>query len=352
MDVSPEPGVRTPTEPPATSPPSHPLPYETPPPGLQEVPRTDRRAAAALVLATVLWGAGFTWAKAAGEGVHRATGLPDGSMFGPVFILAWRFLIAAAVLFVVVPAARRGWTRGALLRTLGVGGTLAVSLIVQHLGLDRTSEAVSAFLTSLTILFVPLLSWAVFRKPPAPLLWAGVFMATAGILLMTGATPAGFGTGEALGLACAALFAVYILAVNAAAAVDANPWRLTAGQFLVTAVLCFATCLFVKGGPRNLWPPAMPHVLGHGQVWPNVLLLSLFPTIGAFVLLNVYQPRLDPTRAALIYLIEPIVAAAWAWVAVDRRLGATAIAGAGLILVANILVEVLAARAKRKAAGG
>jgi drug/metabolite transporter (DMT)-like permease len=302
-----------------------------------------------LVLATVLWGAGFTWAKAAGESVHRAMALPDGSMFGPVFVLGWRFLVAGLAVLIVIPAARRGWTWAGVRRSLGVGTTLSAGLIVQHLGLDRTSEAVSAFLTSLTILFVPLMAWGLFRKPPAPLLWAGVFVATAGIWLLTGATATGFGPGEGLGLACAALFAVYILAVNAAAKSE-PAWRLTVGQFLVTSVLCFVTCLFATGGRHGLAPSVAADILAHREVWQNVLLLSLFPTLGAFVLLNIYQPRIDPTRAALIYLIEPIVAAAWAWAAVGRKLGAQSLVGAGLILVANVLVEMLAARGKRRAA--
>jgi drug/metabolite transporter (DMT)-like permease len=320
------------------------LEYE---PAAEEPPK-DHRAALGLVLATVLWGAGFTWAKAAGEGVHRATGLPDGSMFGPVFVLAWRFLIAGVAIVAFVPAARRGWTRAAMARSVGVGVALAAGLVVQHLGLDRTSEAVSAFLTSLTILFVPLIVLVVFRKPPAPLLWAGVVVATAGIWLMTGAAPAGFGVGEVLGLACAVLFAVYILAVNSAAR-TVPTWQLTAGQFLVVSVLCFATCLFVDGGPHCLSPRGMASALTHDRVWRHVLLLSVFPTLGAFVLLNVYQPRLDPTRAALIYLIEPVVAAAYAWVAVGRALGPEALFGAVLILVANVLVEVLSTRSKRAA---
>jgi drug/metabolite transporter (DMT)-like permease len=319
------------------------------PPDL-DVPRTDRRAALGLVLATVLWGCGFTWAKAAGEGVHRRMELPDGSLFGPIFILAWRFLIAGVALFLAVPAARRGWTGGGAARGAGVGMALAAGLIVQHLGLDRTSEAVSAFLTSLTILFVPLLTLVLFRTSPSPLLWAGVAVATAGIWLMTGATPAGFGSGELLGLACAACFAVYILAVNASARTE-TAWRLTAAQFVVTSAVCFAACLIVPGGgPRALSPGAMWGVLSRDGVWLNVLLLSAFPTFGAFVLLNVCQPRLDATRAALIYLFEPVVAAAYAWAAAGRKLGVEALVGAGLILTANVLVEVLSARAKRKVA--
>ena len=312
-----------------------------------DAPRTDRRAALALVLATVLWGCGFTWAKAAGQGVHRAAGLPDGSMLGPIFILACRFAIAAVAVLLIVPASRAGWTWASAARATWVGVLLAGGLIVQHLGLDRTSEAVSAFLTSLTILFVPLILLIVFRKPPAPVLWLGVVLATAGIWLMTGAAPTGFGAGELLGLACAAGFAVYILAVNAASRVE-NVWRLTAGQFVVTSLVCAVACLFVEGGPRALAPPGAARILASPGVGLNLILLSVFPTFGAFVLLNVFQPRLDPTRAALIYLVEPVVAAAYAYLARGAELGRVALAGAALILAANVLGEALSAHAKRR----
>ena len=82
-------------------------------------------------------------------------------------------------------------------RSIVLGAMLSCGMIVQHLGLDRTSEAVSAFLTSLTILFVPLILTLALRKPPAPVMWLGVVIATAGVWLMTGAAPSGFGVGEA-----------------------------------------------------------------------------------------------------------------------------------------------------------
>lgn len=301
------------------------------------------RAALALLLATVLWGCGFTWAKAAGEAVHRATSLPDGSTFGPTFVLAWRFALAGLAVFVLVPRARRGWTWRGLKRTTWVGALLAGSLVLQHTGLDRTDEAVSAFLTSLTILFVPLIMTVALRKPPALVMWIGVFLATVGVWLMTGATAKGFGAGEALGLACAVGFSLYLLAVNAVAR-DEDAWRMTAGQFLVVGVACFVACAFLRGRDA-LRPDLGAAVLVSGRaVWLNVLLLTLFPTIGAFSLLNHFQPKLDPTRAALIYLIEPVVAAAYAWVMVGRALGALMVLGAGLILAANVAVELLSAR--------
>jgi drug/metabolite transporter (DMT)-like permease len=281
-----------------------------------------------------------------GEAVEQAAGLAGHAAFGPIFILAWRFTLGGIVWMLLFPAARKEWTLAGMGRTVAVGTMLAIGLIVQHVGLDFTSEAVSAFLTSLTILFVPLLMTFALRKPPRAVLWLGVAMATGGVVLMTYATPTGFGWGELLGLGCALAFSIYSLAVNWAAQHETS-WRLTGGTFITVGVLCFLSCALTRGGPAHLNPAAMIPILEQSRVWINVLLLAIFPTLGAFGILTHFQPRLDPTRAALIYLIEPIIALVYAMVAVHHVPGKSVAGGAALILVANVLVEILSARQAR-----
>lgn len=304
------------------------------------VGRRERDASLALLLATVFWGCGFTWAKAAADAVHAALALGHGAAFGPLFILAARFLAGSCIIFAVVPAARRGWSRRSVGRVGWVGFWLTAGLALQHLGLDLTTEAVSAFLTSLTILFVPLLLTLALWRPPAKILWLGVAMAAAGIWLMTGATPAGFGLGELLGLCCAFAFSLYILAVNAASAKE-DPWRLAAGQFLVVGLLCAIGCALAPHGDST---SRIVHVLAERAVWLNTLFLVVFSTLISFTLLNFFQPRIDPTRAALIYLIEPIFGALYAWLMTGRGLDRKGLAGAVLIIVANLLVELYSRR--------
>jgi len=342
------------------------LPYNsamTSPPGQVPVIRADlapadsagaavrRTASAALLLGTVFWGCGFTWAKAAGETINaRAVGLPAHSAFGPVFLLSWRFLIGGVAWMLLFPASRRGWTWAGAARSALVGILLALGLIVQHVGLDRTSEAVSAFLTSLTILFVPILTtFGLGKRPRAPL-WIGVALATGGVWLMTGASPSGFGAGELLGLACALAFSFYILTVNAVVARDV-PWRVTGGQFLAVAGACFVCCAFIPGGRANLSPHAAGRLLAAPTVWINLLLLTAFPTIAAYGLLTHYQPKLDPTRAALLYLMEPVVAAIYAAVVGRHPCGLHVVAGGACILLANALAEVLSSRAPNGGSG-
>lgn len=307
-------------------------------------------AGAMLLLGTVFWGAGFTWAKASIDGANRAARLPHGALFGPLFTLGLRFGLGAIVWFALFPAARRGWTWKSAARAVGLGALLAAGLIVQHLGLDRTSEAVSAFLTSLTILFVPILVTLTARHPPRGVLWLGVIIAVVGVWMMTGAQPSGFGIGEILGLACSLAFALYILAVNKVVPND-SPWRMTGGQFLVVGLICMV-CAFLLPGGRNAFRPATAlRMVFAPDVTLNVLLLTVFATIGAFGLLTHFQPLVEPTRAALIYLFEPVVATIWAAAAAGHGLGRLAIIGASLILVANVLVEILTLRTKAAQGG-
>jgi drug/metabolite transporter (DMT)-like permease len=301
----------------------------------------------ALLLATMAWGGSFTWAKAAGDAVNQAVGLPSGSLLGPILLLAWRFTAAGVLWLVLFPAARRGWSWPSLGRSVLLGVLLWAGQTVQMLGLDRTSEAVNAFLTSLTVVFVPLLMMAVVRRPPGAAIWLPVGLAALGIWLMTGATPTGFGAGEMLGLACAVFFSAHMIALGEVGRRD-SPWQIGAGQFLSVGLGSAAMCLFVSHGNASVTLQAQWAIIAGSQLWLHVALLTVVSTMAAFGLMFYFQPKLDPTRAALIYLAEPIFAALYAYAAVGRDLSAGALLGASLILTANALVELMEWHQKRR----
>lgn len=309
-------------------------------PSVRALPRAFKFATLMLLLATVGWGFGFVWAKSMQQAVNQQLNLPSEAAFGPLLTLGVRYTLAGVLMLAVVSRARRGWSRASIGRVLWLGGLLGVALGMQHLGLGRTSEAVSAFLTSLTVLFVPFLMTVALRKPPPPLFWAAVVIATAGIWLMTRATPTGFGVGEALGVMCAMVFSIHLIALNAQVPRD-DPWRMAAGQFFVSGLLILLVCMFVDHGPPAMSMHVLLDLLGHREIRLNLLLSMLFPTLLSFILMNLYQPQLDATRAALIYLMEPIFAAAYAYVVQGRSLGWLELSGAALILSANLLVELL-----------
>jgi drug/metabolite transporter (DMT)-like permease len=294
------------------------------------------------------WGCSFTWAKAAGDGMNQAAGLASGALFGPIMLLAWRFTAAALLWMLLFPAARRGWTWMSVWRSVVLGWLLWAGSTIQMLGLDRTSETVSAFLTSLSVVFVPLMMALGPRRPPPAAFWMPVGIATIGIWLMTGAAPTGFGSGEILGVGCAVIFSAHMIALGEVVRRD-SPWRLAAGQFLVVGGTSALAHLYVGGDLKSLALPLQWAILTREGLWLNVVLLVIFSTMAAYGLMFHFQPRIDPTRAALIYLAEPIFAALFAYVAMGRIVSAMATLGAGLILLANVSVELLEWRHRRQA---
>jgi drug/metabolite transporter (DMT)-like permease len=307
-------------------------------------PPSHRRAAFALLLGTVFWGCGFTWARAGAIAIARRGGLPADASFPPILLLGLRFAGASVIWLACSRSARAGWTPRAVGQSLLVGVPLSLGLILQHVGLDRSSESTSAFLTSLTILFVPIMTTVILRRPPSGVLWIGVAVATAGIWLLTAATQGGFGIGEVLGLGCAMVFSWYILAVNAA---KEPASRLVAGQFVIVTLVCFAAAAMLPGR-SVLMPGRLAYVLDSPAVWGNLLPLTIFTTVSAFALLTYFQPLLDPTQATLLYLCEPVIATIYAAVAAGHRPTALGIVGAAMILAANVIVELLSGRATRR----
>ncbi len=305
-------------------------------------PRTQRIATGYLILATVFWGCSFTWAKTLGDFSNARLGLPVNSAAGPIYVLAFRFTLAAVAWFAIFPQSRRGWTLKSLAGGAFLGLLQAVGMFLQMLGLNLTTPAVSAFLTALTVLFVPIIVavWSL-RLPPWGI-WVSVALATVGIWMLTGASPTGFGRGELLGLACSLVFSFYLIGVNAIVPRD-NPFRITGVSVLVTGLSAFAVLPFVlhRGGTMN-W--SIPLAF---DAWSRLLLLVFLPTVASFGILTFYQPKITATRASLLYLFEPIFAAVYDYAEKRTTLSAVATAGAALIIVANVFVE-LAGQLKSK----
>jgi drug/metabolite transporter (DMT)-like permease len=297
-----------------------------------------------LVLATLVWGCSFALAKDAGEIINRAAGVSQHAL-GPMLVLSLRFTVASVAWFVLIAPAREGWKRQSVIDGVVLGVFLAAGMVLQHIALDYTIEAVAAFLTSLTVIFVPMILWAFWRQALPAAAWVGVVVAVPGVWLMSGASSLSLGFGEWMGLACAFVFAWHIPMLNRYAARD-TPWRMCGAQFVIVALACWlCTGVALSHVDTFDWS-----VLGDGSLWTNILLLVAGPTLVSFGLANVYQPRVHAIRAVLIYLLEPIFAAIFAWMWTGRSMTAGMMMGGALILAANAVVELWPQ--KQKAKGG
>jgi drug/metabolite transporter (DMT)-like permease len=245
----------------------------------------------------------------------------------PFAYLLLRFSIAVLALapFAIAVARSKGEDRRLLWRVGTIAGVLLFGgYATQTIGLQYTSPSTSAFITGLYVCLTPFIEAAVRRRAPSPWVIAGIVVATAGLFLLTGAD-LGFGPGEVWTLACAALFAIWIV-YQGAYAHRLHPIPFTAVQMGMVALLCI--------------PPATAQ--GAGDLTALALFAAAFTGIAcssiALSLQLFGQRRIAPSRAALILLSEPVFAALAGYIA-GERLGAVEGVGAVVILLGIAITE-------------
>jgi drug/metabolite transporter (DMT)-like permease len=243
-----------------------------------------------------------------------------------------RFAIGAVVLLPF--ALRRPWAgpaqrstdsfRTFLLGGASLGVIAAFAYLFQNVGLQHTSTSNSAFITGLFAVFTPIVEAIVYRRFPRTGIILAVGIAVVGLFLLTGAELS-MSYGDAVTLLTAVLFGCWYVRTG----VLANRYDifgLTAVQLSVVALVC------------------IPFVMvdGFGTVDSGVVLTAIFTGIGcsavAFALSAWAQRTIDPSRASILNLLEPVVAGIVGY-AVGERLGAVGYLGAALILAGIFVAE-------------
>jgi len=281
-----------------------------------------RQIHAELILAsvTLFWGATFPIVK-------------DAIVEMPVMAFLWiRFAVAAVLLAFLAGRSgfatldRRGWLIG-----IGLGALLAIAFILQTFGLERTSSANAGFLTGLGVIWVPLLAGPLLKKPAVFASKVGVGIALVGLFLLTWHTPWNLNFGDLLVVLCSIFIALHILGLD----VFTKGYD---GKALTFVQIATAAIIYLLGS-FAFEPTSLP------QVWTGSLIFAfvitaVFATVYAFWAMTTFQSRTTPTRAALIYTLEPVFAAIFSiWLAGDR-LTAIGWAGGALIVVGMIFAEV------------
>ncbi|MCW2585723.1 MAG: Threonine/homoserine efflux transporter RhtA [Frankiales bacterium] len=269
----------------------------------------------ALVGVTAIWGSTFVVVKDAVEKMPVTD------------FLTWRFALAAAAMLLLRP--RSVAALGGAGRRAGflVGLALGAGYLLQTLGLQHTSAAVSGFITGMFVVLTPLGAAVLLRRPPGRAAWLAVGLATVGLGLLS---LHGFavGAGELLTLGCAAAFALHIVGLGQwAKSYDA--FGLAVVQLLTTALLCGLVA--VPGGLAV--PP-------DASVWGALALTALAATALAFVVQTWAQAHLAPTRAAVVMTMEPVFGGVFAVLLAGEVLGLRTLLGAALVLAAMVLTEV------------
>ena len=290
-----------------------------------------QQAALGLFGVTLLWGGTFVWMKQAMNSLDaEITQYSTTAVVGVV--VSARFFIAFAVLLPFSTTARAALTskedwKGGLI----LGGLMLAGFVLQMIGIESVTPSVSAFLTSLYVVFTAILSIKISDRKPTRMMIVGVALATFGAGFIDGPPHIVWGTGELLTVACALFFALHIIYTDRITK-QLDPIAVTSTSFLVL-VLGAGIIAVIAGGGISVFESAWQD----GVVFP-LLCLGLFGSLACILMLNIFQKHLNPTHAAIIYSFEPVWATLYGWQQdmVDISIWLTM---GLLLLVGNILVE-------------
>jgi drug/metabolite transporter (DMT)-like permease len=305
-----------------------------------------------LLLANFFWGLSFPVIKAILL-LHEELLPGVNSWFSTLYTVAPRFLFAALIL------TAWGWTRhrsGATTRAtprewrqgLTLGLFAAAGMILQNDGLQYTEASTSAFLTQISAILIPVWVALHTRRNPGPLVWVCCLLVLAGVAILGRFDWDAwqFGRGEWETLASALFFMGQILALDRPEYAGNRAMPVTWVMFVTEAVVYWGLIFAIAPDFAVLVKPfASPAWLGFTAT------LTIFCTLGAFTLMNAWQPKITATEAGLIYCIEPIFASVMAlflpglfsvWAAIyypNETATWTLLVGGSLITLANILLQ-------------
>lgn len=274
------------------------------------------RAEIALAGTTFIWGGTFAVVK---------IGMED---ISPILLIAVRFVIAALALLLIAGRKIFPIPRPAIRKGILLGLFLFLGFVSQNIGLTITTASKSAFITGMMVLFVPMLQFVIERKAPMLGNALGIAVVALGLWLLTSPEGSAFNAGDALNLVCSILFAIYIVYLDVVSKEMSTEQLLflqlsSIAVFSVLAVLFFETPRFVVSTPSLL----------------SIGYLTILATLFTTWVQTRFQKDTTPTRAVVIFSVEPVIASAVAYVLLGETLGALGVLGGALILAGVLLSE-------------
>jgi drug/metabolite transporter (DMT)-like permease len=280
-----------------------------------------------IAITATIWGGGFPATRIA---------LSSGMSVG--VLMSMRFVIAGGLMAIIVrargiPVLRRGVIDG-----IWLGFVLATLFWLQTDGMRFTTTAKSGFITGLYVLFTPLIAVAIGQRVKLTSL-LGAVIATYGLYLLVhlpGAWWSGWNRGDVETLGCAFLCGVHIVMMGKFTR-RSDAWLLASSQVITCGILSVMIVVL----PRAAESHRVVAEVMHGPAVLATLYLALFSTVFAFWAQATAQTRLGPTEAAVLFSLEPVVAALLSVFWLKEPLSAKQALGGGLIVFGMIVAEAL-----------
>lgn len=303
---------------------------------------TKKRATLGLILVTLIWGLTFIWMDSAVAAalIHKPNLSKQSLASSFVF---FRFFIAAIILLPFIPNIKQAFTN---IETRNGGIWLGIivwlGFLFQMIGIvyPDVTPAVSAFLTSLYVIFTAIIGLILGRQYLNRFMIIGVLLATFGAGWISGPPQLNFNLPEWLTVMGAFMFAAHIIATDRITQ-NRDTIHLTIVMICTIATISILILpLFILRNTDSLMD-ILQLLLIPSYVLP-LFCCAIFGSIFALLLLTVLQKQLSPVRAAILYALEPV----WA-VIFSLMLGMEnedtyfwLLVGGSALIIGNLIVEI------------
>lgn len=279
-----------------------------------------------LILASIIWGCAF---------VAQNVGM---NYIGPWTFSTIRFLIAGFSLLAIIPILDKKRTRvirpktkeekmKLLLGSVLCGLALSIGSIVQQIAMLTVPVAKAGFLTTLYVLFVPMITLLFGKKIPLKV-WIGIAMALFGLYLLSMAGNLAIGIGEILLILAAFLFAIHIIIIGHFST-RVDPVRLSCGQLLIGGFATVIPMIVIE-------KPTMGSILA---AYIPLLYTGIFSSCVAYTLQIFAQKEANPTIAGMLLSLESVFAALAGYLILHQVLNTRELIGCVVIFIAIVIAQ-------------
>ncbi len=290
----------------------------------------------ALLFNTLIWGGTFALIKNAFNDIS------------PLLFLGLRFSIAALIFLPFVYASLKKTNKQTLLAGSVLGFFYFAGFTAQSLGLNLTTATKSGFITGTFVVFIPILQLIIEKRKPKWFNIVSVLLVLVGLILLSSKGEntfhflkqlgADFNIGDLLTLLCALLFAFQVVYVDVfTKKYDYLPMvfiqlLLTgAGGFVLSFVFSFTSLETIR-------------FTFNTTVVTAILYTAIFASIIATVIQLKFQKFVTPTKAGIIFSIEPIFAAIFAYFLLSEKISNFGLIGCVLIFIGLIVSELFSVK--------
>ena len=290
----------------------------------------------ALLFNTLIWGGTFALIKSAFTDVS------------PLLFLGLRFGLASLIFLPFVYSHLRNTNKKTLVAGAILGVFYFAGFATQSVGLNLTTATKSGFITGTFVVFIPILQLIIEKRKPRWFNLVSVFLVLIGLILLSSQGDSAleffkqlgtdFNVGDLLTLICALLFAFQVVYVDVfTKKYDYLPMVFV--QLLITGLGGFIFSLIFSISALEEVRFTM-----NMSVVSAILYTSVFASIIATAIQLKYQKIVSPTKAGVIFSIEPIFAAVFAYFLLSEKISNFGLLGCVVIFIGLIVSEVFSGK--------